>query len=66
MAQILEPLEIDALLRPDLRTVAADLYALSDDLDRMCTALRKLATTMAELRDATSRLTGQGSRGSVG
>lgn len=38
--------DIDALLRPDLRSLNADLLALRDGLDRMTAALWKLAAAL--------------------
>jgi hypothetical protein len=52
----LDPGEVDALLaNPDLRTVAADLFALRDSLQRMHAALEQLADTMAALGDSAAR-----------
>jgi hypothetical protein len=52
----LDPQEIDALLNGhDLRTVAADLFALRDSLQRMHVALEHLATTMTALSDTAAR-----------
>jgi hypothetical protein len=52
----MDPSEVDALLRhADLRTVAADLFALRDSLQRMHAALEQLASTMTALRDSASR-----------
>lgn len=52
----MDPREVDALLRhADLRTVAADLFALRDSLQRMHTALEQLAHTMTALGDSASR-----------
>jgi hypothetical protein len=52
----LDPREVDALLgEHDLRTVAADLFALRDSLQRMHAALEQLATTMAALGDTATR-----------
>ncbi len=44
----LTPEEIDAALRPSLRTLAADLFALSDNLDRMRAALSSLSSVLAD------------------
>jgi hypothetical protein len=52
----LDPREVDALLQhPDLRTVAADLFALRDSLQRMHAALERLAHTMTALSDSATR-----------
>ena len=52
----LDPREVDALLGAhDLRTVAADLFALRDSLQRMHAALEQLARTMAALGDTAAR-----------
>ena len=52
----LDPREVDALLQsPDLRTVAADLFALRDSLQRMHAALEQLARTMTALGDSAAR-----------
>jgi hypothetical protein len=52
----MDPHEVDALLQhPDLRTVAADLFALRDSLQRMHTALEHLAHTMTVLGDSAGR-----------
>jgi hypothetical protein len=52
----MDPREVDALLQhPDLRTVAADLFALRDSLQRMHTALEQLAHTMTALGDSAAR-----------
>jgi hypothetical protein len=52
----MDPDEVDALLRHhDLRTVAADLFALRDSLQRMHAALEQLATTMTALGDSAAR-----------
>ena len=52
----LDPQEVDALLESrDLRTVAADLFALRDSLQRMHLALEHLATTMTALSDTATR-----------
>jgi hypothetical protein len=52
----MDPREVDALLEPhDLRTVAADLFALRDSLQRMHAALERLAATMTALSDSASR-----------
>jgi hypothetical protein len=49
----MDPREVDALLQhADLRTVAADLFALRDSLQRMHTALEQLAHTMTALGDS--------------
>jgi hypothetical protein len=55
-SQPLDPAEVDALLQAhDLRTVAADLLALRDSLQRMHTALEQLARTMTALGDCATR-----------
>lgn len=55
----LDPQEVEALLQGhDLRTVAADLFALRDSLQRMHVALEQLATTMTMLSDSASRAAG--------
>jgi hypothetical protein len=55
-ANPLDPSEVDALLQGhDLRTVAADLLALRDSLQRMHLALEQLATTMTALSDSATR-----------
>jgi len=52
----LDPQEVDALLgHHDLRTVAADLFALRDSLQRMHAALEQLARTMTALGDTAAR-----------
>jgi hypothetical protein len=52
----MDPQEVDALLgHHDLRTVAADLFALRDSLQRMHAALEQLATTMTVLGDTATR-----------
>jgi hypothetical protein len=52
----LDPREVDVLLQGhDLRTVAADLFALRDSLQRMHSALEQLAGTMAVLSDTATR-----------
>jgi hypothetical protein len=52
----MDPREVDALLQhADLRTVAADLFALRDSLQRMHAALEQLATTMTALSDSATR-----------
>ncbi|MFN2564422.1 MAG: hypothetical protein ABR499_05345 [Gemmatimonadaceae bacterium] len=52
----LDPREVDALLQhEDLRTVAADLFALRDSLQRMHAALEQLARTMSALGDSAAR-----------
>ena len=52
----MDPHEVDALLaHHDLRTVAADLFALRDSLHRMHAALEQLATTMTALGDSAAR-----------
>jgi len=52
----LDPCEVDALLaHHDLRTVAADLFALRDSLQRMHAALEQLARTMTVLSDTAAR-----------
>ena len=52
----MDPSEVDALLQnPDLRTVAADLFALRDSLQRMHSALEQLAHTMTALGDSAAR-----------
>jgi hypothetical protein len=52
----LDPTEVDALLgHHDLRTVAADLFALRDSLQRMHAALERLASTMTALGDTAAR-----------
>ena len=52
----MDPHEVDALLQVhDLRTVAADLFALRDSLQRMHTALEHLARTMTALGDSAAR-----------
>ncbi len=52
----MDPREVDALLaHHDLRTVAADLFALRDSLQRMHAALEQLATTMTALGDSAAR-----------
>lgn len=50
----LTPREVETLLRPDIRTVAADLFELSDNLDRMHLALTSLEHALADL-DAVRR-----------
>ena len=55
-AQPLDPVEVDALLQHhDLRTVAADLFALRDSLQRMHAALEQLARTMTALGNTAAR-----------
>ena len=55
-ADPLDPREVDALLQgQDLRTVAADLFALRDSLQRMHLALEQLASTMTVLSDSAAR-----------
>jgi hypothetical protein len=55
-ASPLDPREVDALLAGhDLRTIAADLFALRDSLQRMHLALEQLATTMTALSDSAAR-----------
>jgi hypothetical protein len=55
-ANPMDPHEVDALLaHHDLRTVAADLFALRDSLHRMHSALEQLATTMTALGDSAAR-----------
>lgn len=49
----LTPAELDALLRPDPRTRAADLLVLRDALHRMAEALERLSTAVTELRGET-------------
>jgi hypothetical protein len=52
----LDPREVDALLQVhDLRTVAADLFALRDSLQRMHAALEQLARTMTALGESAER-----------
>jgi hypothetical protein len=52
----MDPREVDSLLEhADLRTVAADLFALRDSLQRMHTALEQLAHTMTALGDSATR-----------
>jgi hypothetical protein len=52
----MDPQEVDALLQhADLRTVAADLFALRDSLQRMHSALEQLAHTMTALGDSAAR-----------
>jgi hypothetical protein len=52
----MDPREVDALLQHhDLRTVAADLFALRDSLQRMHAALEQLASTMTALGDSAAR-----------
>ena len=52
----LDPRDVDALLgHHDLRTVAADLFALRDSLQRMHAALEQLARTMTVLGDTAAR-----------
>ena len=52
----MDPREVDALLGGhDLRTVAADLFALRDSLQRMHAALEQLARTMTALGDTAAR-----------
>ena len=52
----MDPREVDALLQHhDLRTVAADLFALRDSLQRMHAALEQLARTMTALGDSAAR-----------
>lgn len=52
----MDPREVDALLGShDLRTVAADLFALRDSLQRMHIALEHLASTMTALSDSATR-----------
>jgi hypothetical protein len=52
----MDPREVDALLQGhDLRTVAADLFALRDSLQRMHAALEQLARTMTALGDSAAR-----------
>jgi hypothetical protein len=52
----LDPGEVDALLGThDLRTVAADLFALRDSLQRMPAALEQLARMMTVLGDSAAR-----------
>ena len=52
----LDPREVDALLaHHDVRTVAADLFALRDSLQRMHAALEQLASTMTALGDSAAR-----------
>jgi len=46
----LEPHEVDALLRPDDRTVAADLLVLRDALQRMGSAFERLAEAVVDLQ----------------
>ena len=47
----LEPAQVDALLRPDTRSFAADLFELRDSLHRMSTAFERLAESAERLRD---------------
>ncbi len=51
----LTPAQVDAVLRPNLRTLAADLLALSDDLDRMREALTSLSSALADAESAVRR-----------
>ena len=46
----LTPAELDALLRPDPRTRAADLLVLRDALQRMAEALEQLSAAVQELQ----------------
>lgn len=55
MPEPLAPHEVDALLRPDLRTVAADLFELSTNLDRMHHALASLEGALTALDAARRR-----------
>jgi hypothetical protein len=52
----MDPREVDALLHGhDLQTVAADLFALRDSLQRMHAALEQLARTMTALGESAER-----------
>jgi hypothetical protein len=46
----LEPHEVDALLRPDPRTMTADLLVLRDALQRMGNAFERLAAAVVDLQ----------------
>jgi hypothetical protein len=46
----LEPHEVDALLRPDARTLSADLLVLRDALQRMGSAFERLADAVVDLQ----------------
>lgn len=48
--------EVERLMRPDLRTLRADLCALRDALDRMQRACEALAQGMVGLQRAAERL----------
>ncbi len=52
----MDPREVDAIVEAhDLRTVAADLFALRDSLQRMHAALEDLARTMTVLGESATR-----------
>ena len=46
----LSPHEVDALLRPDPRTMTADLLVLRDALQRMGNAFERLAAAVVDLQ----------------
>jgi hypothetical protein len=51
----LSPREVDELLRPDPRTVAADIYVLRDALHRMGSAFEELASAVEEMQQLVVR-----------
>ena len=52
----LSPEQVDALLRPDPRTAAADLLVLRDALHRLSDAWTRIATAAGELSRAAAAL----------
>ena len=56
MTTPLQPQEVDALLRPDARTVKADLLVLRDALQRMGSAFERLADAVVELQRVAARM----------
>jgi hypothetical protein len=58
----LTPQQVERLLRPDLRTTAADLLQLRDSLLRMREAFARLASTAARLERSARLLQGAAGR----
>lgn len=56
MTDPLSPEQVDALLRPDPRTRAADLLVLRDALQRMSGALERLHGAVSQLQKAAGEL----------
>jgi hypothetical protein len=62
----LTPDQVDALLRPDPRTTAADLLVLRDALRRLGDAWERLALAAGQLEDVARALEGRRAGPAVG